>query len=115
MKTFKWTDEAAGIVAVIDEDGISRQNGRVDALVPLAARGAILAADPVREPDPAERLGKIDALHESAVAGGFKLSDQDRALWQAQPPVFRALVSFLGISDDRIAEIVAVARKLEGG
>ena len=112
MKTFKWIDEAAGVVAVIDEDGISRQNGKADALVPLAARGAIMAADPVLDPDQSE---KINALHEKAVAGESKLSDQDRALWRAQPPVFRALVSFLGISDDRIADIVAIARKLEGG
>lgn len=112
MKTFKWIDEAAGVVAVIDEDGISRQNGKADALVPLAARGAIMAADPVLDPDQSER---VDALHEKAVAVESKLSDQDRALWQAQPPVFRALVSFLGIADSRIADIVAIARKLDGG
>ena len=65
MKTFKWIDEAAGIVAVIDEDGISRQNGRVDALVPLAARGAILAADPVVPTVPeavTKRKALLDAL-----------------------------------------------------
>lgn len=112
MKTFKWTDEAAGIVAVIDEDGISRQNGKVEALVPVAARGAIMAADPVIEPDQSE---KLNALHDKAVVVESKLSEQDRALWQAQSPVLRALVSFLGIADGRIADIVAIARKLEGG
>ena len=71
-----------------------------------------VAVAPIREPDQSER---VDALHEKAVAIESKLSDQDRALWQAQPPVFRALVSFLGIADSRIADIVAIARKLDGG
>lgn len=73
-----------------------------------------LVADPIREPDPAaERLEKIDALHEKAVAIESKLSDQGRDLWQAQSPVLRALVSFLGISEDQIADVVEIARKLE--
>lgn len=65
MKTFKWIDEAAGVVAVIDEDGISRQNGKVDALVPLAARGAIMPADPVVPAEPeavTKRKAILDAL-----------------------------------------------------
>ena len=80
-----------------------------------AAKGNTpLVADPIREPDPAaERLEKIDALHEKAVAIESKLSDQDRELWRAQTPVFRALVSFLGISEDQIADVVEIARKLE--
>ena len=80
-----------------------------------AAKGNTpLVADPIREPDPAaERLEKIDALHEKAVAIESKLSDQGRDLWQAQSPVLRALVSFLGISEDQIADVVEIARKLE--
>jgi len=52
MKTYKYiTDD---IVAVFDEDGISRTSGLVSAVVPEGA--LIAAADPAPEPTPAPTL-----------------------------------------------------------
>ena len=52
MKTYKYISDT--IVAVFDEDGISRMSGLVSAVVPEGA--LIAAADPVPEPIPALTL-----------------------------------------------------------